>query len=46
MDTIKVWLTGLTTIAVVATVFTSPYSGPIFTSIFGGMSNVYKSVRK
>lgn len=45
-DTIKAWVTGLTAIAVVATVFTSPYSAPIFTAGGNAMANIYKAVRK
>jgi hypothetical protein len=46
VGTVEKWLTGVTVVAVVATVAASPYSAGIFNSIFGGIAGVYRSAKK
>ena len=45
MSSVERWLTGVTVLAVVATVVASPYSGPIIGQLFGGVANVYKAAK-
>lgn len=45
-NTAQRWITGLTTISVVATVFASPYAKGILTAFFGGIAATYKSAKK
>jgi hypothetical protein len=44
-NTVTKWLTGLTAVAVVSTIFASPYSANIFNSIFGGVAKTYSAVK-
>jgi hypothetical protein len=44
-DTVKVWLTGLTVVAVGATVFSSPYAANIFTAFFKGVGGSYNQAK-
>lgn len=45
MSTVEKWLTGVTTLAIVATAVASPYTAPILNSLFGGVGNVYKAAK-
>lgn len=45
MSTVEKWLTGVTTLAIVATAVASPYTSPILNSIFGGIGGVYKAAK-
>lgn len=44
-QTVTKWLTGLTLVAVVSTVFASPYASKIIGSFFGGVAGTYKAVK-
>lgn len=44
-NSIKVWLTGLTTVAVAATVFSSPYSANILSAFFKGVGGTYTAAK-
>lgn len=46
MSTVEKWLTGVTTLAIVATAVASPYTAPILNSIFGGIGTVYQKAKK
>jgi hypothetical protein len=43
--TVQVWLTGLTTVAVVATIAASPYSANILSSLFKGVAGTYSAAK-
>lgn len=45
MSTVEKWLTGVTTVAVVATLVASPYTAPILTATFGGIGTVYSRAK-
>jgi hypothetical protein len=45
VNTIEKWLTGLTVVAVVSTVVTSPYSGSVINAIGGVISGAYRAVK-
>jgi hypothetical protein len=45
VDNIKVWLTGLTTVAVAATVFSSPYAANIMSAFFKGVAGSYSAAK-
>lgn len=45
MNTVEKWLTGVTTLAIVATAVASPYTAPILTALFGGVGGVYRSAK-
>lgn len=44
-NTLTKWLAGVTAVAVVSTIFASPYSSKIFNSLFGGVAGVYKAAK-
>jgi hypothetical protein len=44
-NTVKVWLTGLTTVAVVATIFASPYAANILSAGFKGIAGTYSAAK-
>jgi hypothetical protein len=44
-QTVTKWLVGVTTLAVVATIFSSPYSSKILGAGFGGVASVYKAAK-
>lgn len=45
MNTVEKWLTGVTTLAIIATGVASPYTAPILSAIFGGIGNVYSKAK-
>lgn len=45
MSTVEKWLTGITTLAIVATVVASPYSSGIITSLANGVGTVYTKAK-
>lgn len=45
MSTVEKWLTGVTTLAIVATVVASRYSAGVINALFGGVSNVYRAAK-
>lgn len=44
-DTVKAWITGLTAVAVGATIFSSPYAASIFGAIFKGIGGSYTAAK-
>ncbi len=46
MSSIEKWLTGITTLAIVATIVASPYSSSIITSAGNAVGTVYQRARK
>lgn len=45
MGTIEKFLTGVTLVAVAATLVSSPYTSGILASLFGGIGNVYNAAK-
>lgn len=45
MDAVKSWITGLTVVAVGATIFSSPYSANILSSLFKGVAGSYTAAK-
>lgn len=43
---VEKWLTGVTTLAIVATAVSSKYTSGILTSLFGGVAKVYQGAKK
>lgn len=45
MSTVEKWLTGVTALAIVATVVTNRTSPQVISSLFGGIASVYRSAQ-
>lgn len=45
MSTVEKWLTGVTTLAIVATLVASQYTAPIITATAGGIGTVYRAAK-
>lgn len=46
MSSVEKWLTGITTLAIVATIFSSPYAASIITSGGNAVGTIYQRARK
>lgn len=46
MGAVEKWLTGVTAVAVVATLVSSKYTAGILTAGFGGIAKVYQGAKK
>lgn len=45
MGTVEKFLTGVTVVAVAATLVSSPYTAPILSGLFAGIGNVFKAAK-
>ncbi len=46
MNDVRIWLTGITALAITATIFSSKYSAGILTAGGGAIAKVYQGAKK